>query len=137
MAHKQAFHNSKLPDFRNAFSWGLKLTDFSDIFFVTGHADCNPNFVTQHSGDPVAQTKLILNQMQSFLEEAGYSVDDIVRTDWTFTNDVNSAQFEQIAALWEEFLSDVPVKPATGTLRYVQRLGMPDMMVEYEMMLAR
>ncbi|BCL69452.1 hypothetical protein TUMSATVNIG1_14010 [Vibrio nigripulchritudo] len=137
MAHKQAFHNNKLPDFRNAFSWGLKLTDFNDIFFVTGHADCNPNFVTQHSGDPVAQTKLILNQMQSFIEEAGYSVDDIVRTDWTLTNDVNSAQFEQIAALWEEFLSDVPVKPATGTLRYVQRLGMPDMMVEYEMMLAR
>lgn len=66
-----------------------------------------------------------------------FSVDDIVRTDWTFTNEVNSEQFSQIAELWQDLLADVEVKPATGTLRYVQRLGMPDLMVEYEMMLAR
>jgi len=137
MAHKQAFRNKYLPDFSQAFSWGLKLSDFNEIFFVTGHSDCNPDFVTQYPGEPVAQTGLILTQMQTFLEEAGFTLNDIVRTDWTFTNDVDSEQFAQIAALWEEFLSDVEVKPATGTLRYVQRLGMADMMVEYEMMLAR
>jgi len=137
MANKQAFQNKNLPDFSNAFSWGLKLTDFNEIFFVTGHADCNPDFVTQHPGDPVAQTQLILSQMQNFIEEAGFCLDDIVRTDWTFTNDVDSEQFAQIADKWEAFLSDVKVKPSTGTLRYVQRLGMADMMVEYEMMLAR
>ncbi|MEZ9232414.1 RidA family protein [Vibrio amylolyticus] len=137
MATKQAFRNKNLPDMRNAFSWGYKLSDFDEIFFVTGHADCNPEFVTQHVGDPVAQTRLILEQMKAFLEEAGFSINDIVRTDWTFTNDVNSEQFGEIAQVWEEYLSDVEVKPATGTLRYVQRLGMPDMMVEYEMMLAR
>ena len=137
MANKQAFHNQNLPNFSNAFSWGLKLTDFNEIFFVTGHADCNPDFVTQHPGDPVAQTQLILSQMQTFIEESGFSLDDIVRTDWTFTNEVDSEQFAQISAVWETFLSTVTVKPATGTLRYVQRLGMADMMVEYEMMLAR
>ncbi len=137
MAIKQAFRNKNLPDMSNAFSWGLKLSGFSEVFFVTGHADCNPNFITQHPNDPVAQTRLILGQMRAFLEDAGFSVNDIVRTDWTFTNEVNSAQFEGIAHVWEEFLGDVEVKPATGTLRYVQRLGMPDMMVEYEMMLAR
>jgi 2-iminobutanoate/2-iminopropanoate deaminase len=137
MATKQTFRNKNLPDMRNAFSWGLKLSEFNEVFFVTGHADCNPEFVTQHPNDPVAQTRLILEQMKDFLEDAGFSVDDIVRTDWTFTNDVNPQQFEKIARTWEEFLSEVEVKPATGTLRYVQRLGMPDMMVEYEMMLAR
>ncbi len=137
MANKQAFHNQNLPDFSNAFSWGLKLTDFNEIFFVTGHADCNPDFVTQHPGDPAAQTRLILSQMQTFIEESGFSLEDIVRTDWTFTNEVDSEQFAKISAVWETFLSTVTVKPATGTLRYVQRLGMADMMVEYEMMLAR
>jgi len=137
MANKQGFHNKNLPDMRNAFSWGLKLSDFNEIFFVTGHADCNPQFITQHPGDPVAQTRLILTQMKDFLEEAGFSIDDIVRTDWTFVNEVSGDQFGEIAAVWEEFLIDVEVKPATGTLRYVQRLGMADMMVEYEMMLAR
>ncbi len=137
MVNKQAFHNKNLPDMRNAFSWGLKLSDFKEVFFVTGHADCNPQFVTQHPGNPVAQTRLILSQMKDFLEEAGFSVNDIVRTDWTFINDVTAEQFGEIAGVWEEFLIDVDVKPATGTLRYVQRLGMKDMMVEYEMMLAR
>lgn len=137
MATKQAFRNKNLPDMRNAFSWGLKLSEFNEVFFVTGHADCNPEFITQHVGDPVAQTRLILEQMKAFLEEAGFSIDDIVRTDWTFTDDVNSEQFSEIANVWEAFLADVDTKPATGTLRYVTRLGMPDMMVEYEMMLAR
>lgn len=75
--------------------------------------------------------------MKQFLEEAGYSVNDIVRTDWTFVNEVNDQQFADIAKIWEDFLQNVEVKPATGTLRYVQRLGMANMMVEYEMVLAR
>lgn len=137
MAIKQAFQNSALPNMHNTFSWGLKITDFKEVFFVTGHGDCNPEFITQHPGDPVAQTQLILQQMKRFIEEAGYQLDDIVRTDWTFTNEVDKTQFAQIATLWERFLDDVEVKPATGTLRYVQRLGMSNMLVEYEMMLAR
>ena len=137
MATKQAFSNNNLPDFGNTFSWGLKLTEFSDVFFVTGHADCNPQFQTQHPDDPVAQTALILQQMKTFIEEAGFSLHDIVKTDWTFTNNVNDEHFAEIAKLWQSYLKDVEIKPATGTLRYVQRLGMPEMMVEYEMMLAR
>ncbi|CAA0104769.1 Uncharacterised protein [BD1-7 clade bacterium] len=137
MATTAAFHNDHLPDMRNTFSWGLKLNDFSELFFVTGHADCGPDFVTRCPGDPVGQTRVILAQMKAFLESAGYSIHDIVRTDWTFVNDVTSEQFSEIASTWATFLDDVEVKPATGTLRYVQRLGMPDMMVEYEMILAR
>lgn len=56
-------------------------------FFVTGHADCNPLFITQHSGDPVAQTRLILTQIKQFIEQSGFSLNDIVRTDWTFVNE--------------------------------------------------
>lgn len=137
MAIKQAFQNTALPDMHSTFSWGLKITDFKEIFFVTGHGDCNPQFITQHPDDPVAQTQLILEQMKRFIEESGYCLDDIVRTDWTFTNEVNKAQFAEIVTLWDKFLIKVAIKPATGTLRYVQRLGMSGMMVEYEMMLAR
>jgi len=137
MATKQAYQDPALPDFSNAFSWGLKLTNFDELFFITGQADCNPSFITEFPNDPVAQTRKILGQMRNFLESSGYNMNDIVRTDWTFTNDVTSEQFGQIAQVWEEFLLDVEVKPATGTLRYVSRLGMPEMMVEYEMILAR
>jgi 2-iminobutanoate/2-iminopropanoate deaminase len=137
MATKQAFDNKNLPNMKSIFSWGLKLSDFNDVFFVTGHTDCDPNFVTRFPGDPVAQTKVILSQMNDMIEEAGFSVHDIVRTDWTFVKEVNSDQFSGIAAAWQDYLKDVEVKPATGTLRYVERLGAPDVMVEYEMMLAK
>jgi len=137
MATKTAFNNKNLPDFSNTFSWGLKISDFNEVFFVTGHADCDINFITQYPNDPVRQTELILGQMKQLIEDAGFTIHDIVRTDWTFVNEVNSEQFAAIAEVWQNFLTDVEVKPATGTLRYVQRLGMPDMMVEYEMMLAR
>lgn len=137
MAYKQAFNNPNLPDFSQVFSWGLKVSDFKEVFFVTGHTDCNPQFISQHPNDPVGQTRVILQQMKGLIESAGFSVDDIVRTDWTFTNEVSSEQFSQIAELWQDFLAEVEVKPATGTLRYVQRLGMEGLMVEYEMMLAR
>ena len=66
----------------------------------------------------------------------GY-LDDIVKTDWIFVNEVTSDHFTGIAQKWGNFLAYVAVKPATGTLRYAQRLGMPDIMVEYEMILAR
>lgn len=137
MAIKTAFRNENLPDFSNAFSWGLKISDFQEVFFVTGHADCDLNFTTQYPNNPVAQTRLILAQMKQFIEKSGFNLNDVVRTDWTFVNEVTSDDFSAIATLWEEYLVDVEVKPATGTLRYVQRLGMPNMMVEFEMMLAR
>ncbi len=137
MATKQAFNNPQLPNFSQVFSWGLRVSDFKEVFFVTGHTDCSPEFITQYPGDPVGQTRVILEQMKGLIESAGFSLDDIVRTDWTFTNEVDDQQFSKIAKEWQSYLADVAVKPATGTLRYVQRLGMPDLMVEYEMMLAR
>lgn len=137
MAIKQALNNPHLPDFSNTFSWGLKVTEFKEVFFVTGHSDCDPNFITRYPNDPVAQTKVILSQMKDLIEHAGYTLDDVVRTDWTMVDSVNQAQFADIAQLWQQYFAHCEVKPATGTLRYVTRLGAPDVMVEYEMMLAR
>lgn len=137
MAIKQAFNNPNLPDFSKTFSWGLKVTEFKEVFFVTGHTDCDPNFVTRYPNDPVAQTKVVLAQMKTLVEQAGFTLDDVVRTDWTMVDTVTQEQFAEIAQLWQQYFTECSVKPATGTLRYVSRLGTPDIMVEYEMMLAR
>lgn len=137
MAKKQAVNNPRMPNFGSVFSWGFKLSDFDEVFFVTGHGDCNADFITQYPGDPVAQTKQILENMKQLIEEAGFSIHDIVRTDWTFVKEVTHEDFDGIAKAWEAFLEPLEHKPATGTLRYVDRLGAPDMLVEYEMILAR
>ena len=137
MADIQTFQNTTMPNFQRVFSWGLKLSDFDEVFFVTGHTDCDENFVTQYPNDAVLQTKVILQKMKSFIESSGYSLKDVVRTDWTFVDSVSAEEFSQIAALWETYFETLERKPATGTLRYVSRLGMPELKVEYEMLLAR
>lgn len=137
MAKKQAFSNSKQADFGSILNWGLKVTDFSELFIVTGHGDLGPDLAAKYPGDPVAQTRYILSQMQSVLEQAGYTVNDIIRTEWTLTTAVTDEQLQEIIAVWESFLATVAVKPAAGTLRFVERLVSPEMLVEYELLLAR
>ena len=137
MANTQAVNNPRMPNFSQVFSWGFKLSKFDELFFVTGHGDCNAEFVTQYPNDAVAQTQAILKNIKQLIEEAGYSIHDIVRTDWTFVKDVTNEDFAGIAKVWEDFLAPLTHKPATGTLRYVDRLGAPEMLVEYEMILAR
>jgi 2-iminobutanoate/2-iminopropanoate deaminase len=100
MENKQVFRNKNLPDFSNAFSWGLKVIDFKEICFVTGQADCNPEFITECAGVPIVKTRPILSQMKGFLEEDGFTIHDIVRTGWAFVNEVDGEQFTQIAAIW-------------------------------------
>jgi 2-iminobutanoate/2-iminopropanoate deaminase len=137
MATKTALHNDQQPDLRSIFNWGLKITNFNELFIVTGHGDTRPDFSASFPGDPVAQTRHILDQMKALIERAGYSLNDIIRHDWTFTKDVTQEQFQQIIDVWTEFLAEVEVKPANGTLRYVDRLASPEMMVEYEIIVAR
>lgn len=137
MANKTAFNNTQQPNLGGILSWGLKITNHTELFIVTGHGDISPDYSTAYPGDPVEQTKLILDQMDELIVEAGYTRDDIIRHDWTFTDEVTEKQFDQIVDIWEEFLIDVHVKPAAGTLRYVNRLVSREMMVEYEMILAR
>lgn len=137
MATKQAINNPQMPNFTDVFSWGFKLSKFDELFFVTGHGDCDKDFITKYPGDAVAQTEHVLKNIKQFIEESGYSIHDIVRTDWTFTKDVKDSDFEGISKAWQTFLEPLEQKPATGTLRYVERLGAPDMLVEYEMILAR
>jgi len=119
------------------FSRGLKISNFSELFFVTGYGDLDADYQVQHPGDPVAQTRHIFADVKAFLEQAGYSVDDIIRIELTFTKDVERAKHDDIFELVTEFFADVAVKPATGTLRIVDELAFPDMLVEYEFWAAK
>lgn len=128
---KEAFHNPKRADMRHIFNWGLKISEFNEIYWVTGHG-CG-----RFPDDPVAQTRAIQQDQLKIIEEAGFSVHDIVRTEWTFDKSVTDEQAAQITALWADFLRDVNPKPAAGTLRYVDRLAHPAMKVEFELLVAR
>jgi enamine deaminase RidA (YjgF/YER057c/UK114 family) len=51
--------------------------------------------------------------------------------------EVDRAQQKEIFGLFAKLFEEVEVKPAAGTLRVVERLAYPDMLVEYEFWLAQ
>jgi len=137
MATKTAVNNTNAPDFGSMFNWGLKLTDFSEIFLLAGHGAIAPNYQVLNPGDAVAQTRYILDDVKSLLEKSGYTVDDIIRIEFTMTKDVRPEEFEEIFKLFGEFFANMAVKPAAGTLRVVEALALPGMVVEYEFWAAK
>ena len=137
MATKTAVHNKNAPDFRSMFNWGLKITDFSELFLLAGLGAHSADFQIQHPGDAAGQTRYILNEVKTYLEESGYSLDDVIRIEFTLHKDVPAADYEQIFGIVAEFFAEMKVKPAAGTLRVVEALALPGMLVEYEFWAAK
>lgn len=137
MVTKQAVENTKYPDRPRFFSWGLKIRDWEELFLISGYGDLGPNNRVRHLDDPVAQTRQILADVQELIADAGYTVDDLVRLELTFTRDVEHERYDEIFRLCTDFFSHAAVTPATGTLRVVDALAYPGMLVEYEFLLAK
>jgi enamine deaminase RidA (YjgF/YER057c/UK114 family) len=138
MAEIQAYKPDNLPDMSKLFSWGLRVAKFEELFFITGLADmADDGSGARFPGNPVGQTESVLERMDQFIREAGFERDHIIRMEWTFRKDVQEADYAGIYAAWERFVAPMKTKPAGGTLRIVERLAAPDIMVEYELLLAR
>lgn len=137
MAIKTAYPNKNAPDFSNVFNWGLKITNFTELFIVTGHGAVGADFQVRHPGDAIGQTRDVLEQMDGLLTGAGYNKNDIIKLEVTVTKDVNPDDFEGMVGAMSEYFADIDVKPAAGTYRVVDDLAVPGMLVEYEFLLAR
>lgn len=137
MATKTPFAHPSAPDYSAIFNWGIKLTDFSEIYLMAGIGAHNAAGEIQHQGDAVAQSKFILDGMPAFLEQAGYTKQDIIRIEFTMTKDVPPESYDEIFGLFAGFFGDVDVKPAAGTLRVIEALAIPGMLVEYEFWCAK
>ena len=137
MAKKIAVNNEKAPNLNNIFNWGLKLSDFSELFFISGHGALRPDFQIEHPGDPAGQARFILSQLKAYLEENDYRLDDVVQIKLTITRDVSEAQFHALTDVYAEFMNGIAIKPSGGTMRVVDRLAFPGMMVEFEFIAAK
>ncbi len=137
MATKTAFAHPSAPDYGAIFNWGVKLTDFSELFLIAGIGAHDASGAIQHDGDPVAQTAFILDGMPGYLKSAGYTKNDIIRVEFTMTKAVSADRYEAIFGQFAGFFADVEVKPAAGTLRVIEALAIPGMLVEYEFWCAK
>lgn len=134
---KEGINNPAAPNFSDIFNWGLKIRNFKELFLIAGHAAQRPDLSIVAPGDPVAQTDFILDQLDTFLTDNDYSRDDIIRIEFTLTKDVTPEQFNEILGRFVAFFGPVEVKPAAGTLRFVDALAFPGLMVEYEIWAAK
>ena len=137
MATKNAVNNESAPDIRSIFNWGVKVANFNELFLLAGRGDVGTGGKIRNPGDPVAQTASVLAELKDFVEGNGYSLNDVIRIEFTMSKDVDRPQQKAIFGQFADFFADVDVKPAAGTLRIVERLAFPGMLVEYEMWLAR
>ncbi|NHN47530.1 RidA family protein [Halostella sp. JP-L12] len=97
-----------------------------DEIHVSGTTATDENGELVGEGDPYAQAKQALANVEDALEAAGASADDVVRTR-VYVTDIE--QWEAIGRAHRETFGDV--RPATSMVQ-VERLIDPEMLVEIE-----
>jgi len=105
---------------------------------VSGHADVKPdNRSANFPGDLIGQTKFVLAQIMKSVEAAGFTIDDAIRTEITVSKEVTDEDLPALFDVLAQFVGPAAVKPAAGTMRFVERLISRECLVEIELMLAR
>jgi len=137
MATKTAVYNGRAPDLGSVFNWGVKISEFNELFLLAGRGDVGPDGQIRNPGDAVGQTASILAELKDLIEGDGYTLNDVIRIEFTMSKDVDRSQQQAIFGQFSNLFKDVDVKPAAGTLRVVDRLAYPGMLVEYEIWLVK
>ncbi len=102
-----------------------RLVKVGNIIEVSGTTSVKDNNVIGIN-DAYAQTVFIIRKIQSYLENAGASLEDVVRTRM-FVTDIS--KWEEIGKAHSEFFHDI--KPAT-TMVEVKSLISPELLIEME-----
>jgi len=119
---------------RKNFSSGAIWEDivgYSRAVRVGDHLEISGTVATDENGtvgkgDVYAQTRFILTKIEKVLQQAGFSLSDVVRTRM-FVTDIT--QWERIGQAHGEFFKDI--KPVTSMLE-VSALIDPDYLIEIE-----
>ena len=97
-----------------------------DSCWVAGTTDAGPDGRSQHPGDIVAQARATLEIIRGALEEAGFSLADVVRTRMFVTDITRSSEILPVHA---EYFGET--RPA-ATMVEVSALMEPSLLIEIE-----
>jgi enamine deaminase RidA (YjgF/YER057c/UK114 family) len=97
-----------------------------DACFVAGTTDAGPDGESRNPGDAAAQARACFGVVESALVEAGFRLEDVVRTRMYL---VDAADSDAVAAVHGELFGHV--RPA-ATLVVVAALMRPSLLVEVE-----
>ncbi|MGL4970205.1 MAG: RidA family protein [Cetobacterium sp.] len=119
---KRVINTTKAPAAIGPYSQAIEV---NGTLYVSGQIPFVPETMTVISDDVKEQTKQSLENVKAILEEAGYSLTDVVKAG-VFIKDMND--FAAINEIYSEYLGDV--KPARACVE-VARLPR-DVKVEIE-----
>jgi enamine deaminase RidA (YjgF/YER057c/UK114 family) len=120
---------------RRKFSTGAKWEDIvgysravlvDNQLEITGTVAVDENGLLVGKDDPYEQTRFVISKIERVIRQAGFSLDDVVRTR-IFVTDIS--RWEEIGRAHSEFF--VNIKPAT-TMVEVKALISPEYLVEIE-----
>ncbi|MBA2518272.1 MAG: RidA family protein [Chloroflexia bacterium] len=135
---KQLVAHADAPGFGHMFNWGLRIGEFTELYFLTGQGDVDANLQVRHPGDPLEQTRRCFAHHAGMLAQAGYTWNDVVWAEATVTKAFDvAANFAGFAEIWAETFQDVAVKPAAGVFRVVDALALPEMLIEIQLLAAK
>jgi enamine deaminase RidA (YjgF/YER057c/UK114 family) len=97
-----------------------------DACFVAGTTDAGPDGRSRHPGDIAAQAEAIFGIVAGALDEAGFSIADVVRTRMFVTDIGSSAEVLEVHRRW---FGDV--RPAASMVQ-VAALIDPSLLIEIE-----
>ncbi len=120
---KQVIRSDKVAPPGGAYSHAIRV---GDLLFIAGQVAFDAEGKLVGKGDPVAQTRQAMENIQAHLEAAGATFDNVVKLN-IYVTDMSGKQAMRQA--WAPFLKE---PYPTSTLVEVRQLANPDFMVEIE-----
>ena len=110
------------------YSQAIQVTGPARTLVCAGETSMDDNGTPVHAGNMAAQQRQALDNLETVLRQAGFSLADVVRLNF-YTTDIDA-----FFASWAESaarLGEAGCRPAS-TLLGVTRLAMPELMIEIE-----
>lgn len=108
------------------FSQAWKVDEAKSLVFVSGQASISSEGTVLHADDFAAQVRLTFENLKAVLEQAGASLNDVVKLGAYFSD---ISQLPQYGAIQAEFFTG---KMPAQTAVEVRSLALPGMMIEIE-----
>jgi enamine deaminase RidA (YjgF/YER057c/UK114 family) len=136
-------------EYPELFSRGLRLTNYSEVLFLTGYSATAAMRPLEFKGienlvlDAEGQMQWIVDHLDKFFEtipyadgSGVYSKHDIVYFDLVIDKTVGAEAQTAVLKVLEKWFADVKPKPSTGILKKIEALAFPSTKVEIEFILA-
>jgi enamine deaminase RidA (YjgF/YER057c/UK114 family) len=115
------------------FVQGHELTGAQRVLYCAGQTSVDADGAPLHEGDMTAQIQQAIDNVETILREAGFTLADVVRLNY-FVTDVDA--FVEAGPALGARLGEAGCRPAS-TLLGVARLAYPQLLVEIEATAAR